>query len=123
MIDVTQFIISQISEVSGLGRRVYRAWPQKAIKGAYAIVQPVGRSVELSDFDGSEIRVRVTYSVDVFASSPSKLDAIVSEVTDRMAFYNFHTTGFTNDFQTGTDQYRANVSYSGSVDRRYHAYT
>lgn len=122
MIDVTPFLITQLSGISGLGKRVYRAWPQKAIKGNYAIIQPVGRSVELCDFDGSEIRVRVTYSVDVFAASPSKLDALVSEITDLLASYNFHTTGFTNDFQSGTEQYRANISYSGSVDRRNHAY-
>lgn len=123
MIDVIGFLIEQVSGIEGLGKRVYRAWPQKPIKGAYVIIQPVGRSVELTDYDGSEIRVTLTYSVDVFAASPSKLDALVADIVDLLAGFNFHTTGYTNDFQAGTDQYRANLTFNGRVDRRYHAYT
>lgn len=118
MIDVTESIIALARTVPGIGGRVYRHNPQKRIAEPYIVLSPIGRTVEVVDDDGSEILVRLTYSLDFYAKSPSQVDSIISHLSDKLANRGFHTTGYTASFEPTNKLYRANVTYDGGVDRR-----
>lgn len=115
MIDITDQIIGIAREIVG---NAYRAWPQKAPKGPYAIIDWAGRSVEQVDADGSEVIVRLTYTIGVLAPKPSQASDLLAEVVDRMALYNFHTVGMTSVYEDPSKLYRANATIDGAVDRR-----
>ena len=115
MIDITEQVIDICRETVG---RAYRTWPQTAPPLPYAIVDKVGHSVEQVDADGSEVRVRLTYTIGIMASKPSEAQSISERVGDALALYNFHTTGFTGTYEEPNHFYRTNITVSGAVDRR-----
>lgn len=118
MIDVTESIIALARTVPGIDGRVYRHNPQKRVADPYIVMSPIGRTVEIVDDDGSEVFVRLTYSLDFYAKSPSQVDSIISHLSDKLATRGFHTTGYTASFEPTNKLYRANVTYDGGVDRR-----
>ena len=115
MIDITDQVVAVCRETVG---RAFRTWPQTAPPIPYAIVDKVGHSVELTDRDGTEIRVRLTYTIGIMASKPSEAQSISERVGDALALYNFHTTGFTGTYEEPNHFYRTNITVSGAVDRR-----
>ena len=119
VINITDQVVDICREVTG---RAYRAWPQTAPGTPYAVVSPIGRSVELYDRDGSEVRVRLTFTISVMADKPSKAEEIALAISERMAMINFHTTGYSDTYEEPNHFYRANVTVDGSVDKRGHTF-
>lgn len=115
MIDITDQIVDICREVVG---KAYRTWPQKSPKDPYAVVSKIGHMVEQADRDGSEVRVRLTYSVSVLAPKPSEAQDLTMLIGDRLAAINFHTTGYSDTYEEPNHLYRANVTVDGAVDRR-----
>lgn len=123
MIDIIGDVVSMIGDIPEIDGRVYRKWPQTKAKAPYAVVDRVGRSVILTDADGSEIMVSLTYAVDIMASSPSELDTLQGAVTDALASINLHTTGDSPMWESSTKLYRRSLSFTGTVDRRGGVFT
>lgn len=121
MIDVTDQLIEVVGGIVG---PTYRTWPQKApARGTpYAVVDMVARVPEVIDADGSEIIVRLTYAVYIFASKPSQAADLAGEVVDAMAGLSFHTAGYSDTFEDPSKLYRVNLTLDGAVDRRGQSY-
>lgn len=119
VINITDQVVDICREVTG---RAYRAWPQTAPGTPYAVVSPIGRSVELYDRDGSEVRVRLTFSISVMADKPSQAEEVALDISERMAKINFHTTGYSDTYEEPNHFYRANLTVDGSVDKRGHTF-
>lgn len=114
-INITDQIISICKETVG---RAYRAWPQTAPATPYAVVSLIGRNVEQADADGSEIIVRMTFSIGIMADRPSEAEDTAMRVADALATYNFHSTGFSGTYEEPNHFYRTNLTVDGAVDRR-----
>ncbi len=114
-IDVTEQVVGIIRDAVG---NAYMAWPQKVPKAPYAVVDLVSRVSELIDDEGSEVRVRLIYSVGILADKPSSARELSLKVIDAMACYNFHATGFTGTYEAPNHLYRTNLTLSGAVDKR-----
>lgn len=114
-IDITEQVVGIIGDAVG---KAYMAWPQKAPKAPFAIVDVISRTAELVDNEGQEVRVRLVYSVAVFADKPSAVRELSMKAIDAMARYNFHSTGFTGTWEASNHLYRTNITLSGAVDKR-----
>lgn len=119
MIDITDQVVAVCRETVG---RAFRTWPQNASPTPYAVVSKIGHNVEQVDADGSEVRVRLTYSIGIMASKPSEAQALTEKVGDAMALLNFHTTGYSDTYEEPNHFYRANITIDGAVDRRGHTF-
>ena len=115
MIDITDQVIEICRETVG---RAFRTWPQTASPVPYAVVGKVGHNVEQADVDGTEVLVRLTYTIGIMASKPSEAQALSERVGDALALYNFHTTGYSDTYEEPNHFYRANITVSGAVDKR-----
>ena len=123
MIDVIQDVIARVGSVGALAGKVYRKWPQTRAQAPYAVVDRVGRSMVLTDTDGSEVIASLSYAVDIMASSPSELDDLESAVSDALAGINFHSTGSSPMWESSTKLYRRSLTFEGVVDRRGSTFT
>lgn len=125
MIDVIDSIIQTIKTVEDLEGRVYRRWPK--VKGGVAmpacLVSHISRQPVLTDANGSEIRVRCTYSIDINTKTQNDADSIAEDVIDALAGYNFHTTGYTDIYDEVLGVYRVIMTVSGTVDKRGNTFT
>lgn len=115
MIDPTEHILSIVKEVVGTA---YLAWPQKAPKGPYAVIDMIGRTPEQVGPDGSEILVRLTYSVGILASSPSVAHKTALDVLYALSSYNIQATGFSGIYEEPNYLYRVNLTIGGLMDTR-----
>lgn len=115
MIDITDQLVSVIKGIVG---SCTRSWPQKAPKGPFATVDLAGRSVETVADDGSEVVVRLTYTVSIWASKPSVAADLAGEVADALAEYSLHTAGWTPVYEDANHLYRVNVTFQGAIDKR-----
>lgn len=120
MIDMTDQVVSIVRDITG---RAYRAWPQKAPQAPYAVISLIGRSVELHDHTGAEVRIRQTFSVSIIASKPSEASAIAGNIIDALAPYNLHNTGYSDTYETPNDLYRVDITVDGALDKRGHTFS
>lgn len=122
MIDITSQVIEVAKRIPGIDGRAYRTYPQAKVKPPYIVVAPMGHMAELTDGDGSEIHARLTYSIDILATSPSEVDRYLSGLADRLARYNLHLTGQSPMFESSNSTYRVSTTFDGLVDRRGHTF-
>lgn len=115
VINITDQVVDICREVTG---RAYRAWPQTASKTPYAVISPIGRTVELYDNDGTEVIVRLTYTIGVMADTPSQAESVALSIGEALARYNLHTTGYSDTYEEPNHFYRANITVDGAVDKR-----
>lgn len=115
MIDPTDQFLEIVKGVVG---RAYLAWPRKAPSAPYAILDVVSRVPEIIDRDGSEVAVRITYTVGILAPKPSTARELAGGIVDAFAPYSFHTAGFSGIYEDPNQLYRVNVTLQGVVDRR-----
>ncbi len=118
MIDITDSICKALETIPELEGRVYRAWPQTKLRGAFATVFRISRVVESQAHDGRELVVRVTYSINLTAEDQARISALEEAVTDLMASYNLHSTASGPMLVDATNLYRQSVIVSGAVDWR-----
>ena len=74
--------------------------------------------VELYDNDGSEVIVRLTYTIGVMADTPSQAESVALSIGEALARYNLHTTGYSDTYEEPNHFYRANITVDGAVDKR-----
>lgn len=115
MIDPTDQYLAIIKSVVG---KAYLAWPKKAPAAPYAIMDMVGRTPVQTAPDGSEVATRLTYTIGVLASTPSKARDLAGQVADALAAYALQTSGWTGAYEDPNHLYRVNVTVSGIIDRR-----
>ncbi|DBA35347.1 TPA_asm: hypothetical protein vir215_00045 [Ventrumvirus gergoviense] len=115
MIDPTDHILAIIKETVGTA---YLAWPQRSPKGPYAVIDMIGRTPEQVGPDGSEVLVRLTYSVGILASSPSVARRTAMDVLDALSRYNIQSTGFSGIYEEPNHLYRVNLTIGGLMDTR-----
>ena len=118
MIDIMGSICDLLSTIDDLNGHVYRAWPQKRPSGTHAIVICMSRQVEDVAHDGSELCVRLTYSVSLFAPDLSRIDTLTEKVVDLLASYNLHASTTGPTLVDASNLYRTAIILSGSVDVR-----
>lgn len=117
MIDILGSICDLLDGLDTLKGQVYRAWPQKRPSKTHAIVQCSSRQVEDVAHDGSELVVRLTYTIALFAKDYSTIDSLTAQVVDLMASYNLHAN-VAGPTLVDTNLYRTSVILTGSVDVR-----
>lgn len=115
MIDPTDQFLELVKGIVG---KAFLAWPRKTPSAPYAILDIVSRTPEIVDADGSEVAVRLTYTVGILAPKPSEARELAGRVVDTFAAYNFHTSGFSGIYEDPNNLYRVNVTLQGVVDRR-----
>ena len=123
MIDAMEAVIARLEAIDALKGRVYRAWPQKPVKGTAALVVRLSRQVETVAWDGSELAVRSTYSINLLGESLEALDALEEQVTDAMASMNLHATSAGPYLVESTNLYRISIIVSGGMDIRGNVYS
>lgn len=125
MIDIVDDVVAVCKSVEALNGHVYRRWPKVSRKTPMpaCIVSRVGSAPVFTDADGSEVVVRLTYSVDVNAESQEEADGIAEQVVDGLARYNLHRTGFTDFFDDALKVYRVIITVSGTIDKRGNTFT
>lgn len=118
MIDITESICDLLNGLDALKGHVYRAWPQKRVRGTSACVTCLSRQVEAVAHDGSELCVRLSYAVNLLGEDYSTLDSVTAEVVDLLASYNFHASTTGPTLVDASNLYRTAIILSGSVDVR-----
>lgn len=118
MIDITDSLCRALETVPGLEGRVYRAWPQTRLRGAFVTVFRLSRQVESVAYDGRELAVRVTYAINITAEDQTRISELEGAVTDLMAQYNLHSTASGPMLVDASNLYRQSVIVSGGVDWR-----
>ena len=74
--------------------------------------------MELYDNDGSEVIVRLTYTIGVMADTQSQAESVALSIGEALAKYNLHTTGYSDTYEEPNHFYRANITVDGAVDKR-----
>jgi len=120
MIDIVDDVVAVCKAVEALDGHVYRRWPKVAKKTPMpaCLISRMGASPVFTDADGSEVVVRLTYSIDINAESQEQADGIAEQVADGLARYNLHRTGFTDFYDDALRVYRVILTVTGTVDRR-----
>lgn len=118
MIDITDSICKLLETIPELKGHVYRTWPQTKLRGTFATVFRISRQVESSAWDGSELVVRVSFSINLVTDTQERISALEESVTDLMASYNLHSTAAGPTLVDASNLYRQSIVVTGSVDRR-----
>jgi len=123
MIDIIEDIVTELNQVDGLNKKVYRKWPSKAAKGPSCLVQRISAVPTFTDADGSEVTVQLTYSIEVNAKDADEADRLASDIIDRMAGYNLHRSGDVELYDDISRNWRRIITVHGTVDRRGNTFT
>ena len=120
MLNIIKYIIDIARVTVGT---VYRAYPQKIIRGAdYAVVTPQGYSVESTSSDHEVLSARLTYGVTIYATSAEKTDEYLEKLTDKLNKLGIQCTSTSPSFVADTGVYSVNAVYSCSIDKRGQIY-
>lgn len=123
MIDIIDDMVKKAGRVLAFGGRVYRSYPQLLDRmSAFAVVNPAGRQTLLSDDDGSEILVSLTYVVSIFDETPEAVDDRFRELTSIYNNAHIQNAGYSPAYQTTNNMYTAQATYTARVDRRGFVY-
>lgn len=120
MIDPTEHLLQVIKGKIG---RAYLAWPQKGPKAPYAVLDMIGRTPEQVGPDGSEVLVRLTYSVGILAETSSSARQCAMDIIGAMAEYNIQSTGFSGIYEEPNHLYRVNLTLDMLMDSRGRSFT
>ena len=119
MIDIINDMVDLAKKVDAFGKRVYRAYPQLVDRmEPFAVINPAGRAPVLTDSDGSEIIVNLSYTVTIFEKSPEALDSAFEKLTTIYNAMNIQCTQYGPSFQTSNSMYMAACTFGGNVDKR-----
>lgn len=123
MIDIIDDMVKKAGRVLAFGGRVYRSYPQLLDRmSAFAVVNPAGRQTLLSDDDGSEILVSLTYTVSIFDETPEAVDDRFRELTSIYNNAHIQNAGYSPAYQTTNNMYTAQATYTAKVDKRGFVY-
>lgn len=118
MIDITDWMIQTAKLCEAFSERVYRIYPQKNLADkTYCVITPTAHAPRLME-DGQEVIADLSWTVQIFAKSPTAVDDALSELTDLYGGRNITLNGISNGYNPDYRQYTAIVSYSATVDRR-----
>lgn len=123
MIDALQTIVEVIRTVDGFNNRVYRRWPKTNAVVPSCLISRISAYPTQTDADGNEIKVQLTYSVDINAKSADQADMLAEQVIDKLAQYNFHRTGDTDFYDDAVKASRRILTFMGTVDVRGNTFT
>jgi len=103
LVDLTKVI----PELKG---RVYHTWPQKNPPFPCVLIASIGRNSPLQ-YQGEEITVVQTFSVDVYAKKPSELEKLVESLNALYTRNDITNMGMFDAFDNKEGTYRTNLTY------------
>lgn len=124
MIDILDQLIALTKTVDEFGGRVYRQYPQTSDGDTvrYAIITRGSHTPLLVGDDNGELISSLSYQVDVFGTSPSDCDDIVSGLVELYKPHRIICTGISPGYMSER-MYCVTATFSVTLDKRGYPYT
>lgn len=118
MIDITDHLISIAKEIDAFGGRVYRIYPQTNTQlKTFCTITPSGHNPTVRE-DGLEVVTEKSWTVQIVAPDPSKLDDLLNQLTIKYGQRNLVCTGTTYGYNADVKRFTVLATFSGTVDKR-----